>query len=43
MGATGSATSAAKNAKGGGFPLPLAAALVVVIIGALVLVRRGRS
>lgn len=41
--ATGSSTAAAKDAKGGSFPLPLAAALVVVIIGALVLVRRGRS
>ena len=33
----------AGRARGGAFPLPLAAALVVVIIGALVLVRRRRS
>jgi hypothetical protein len=33
----------ADDEKGGGLPLPLAALLVLIIIGALVLVRRGRS
>ncbi len=37
------AAPAAKDTRANRFPLPLAAALVVVIIGALVLVRRGRS
>ncbi len=42
--AAGDAAAADAGAKkGGAFPLPLAAVLVVVIIGALVLVRRGRS